>query len=145
MLSDVHFVRLLLAIGGVLILGALWAAQRSKHPFDLRDTLMDPASGKASLNALILAMMAALATWVVIDRENDGRDDVGSILSLVLGIFVVARLGAQGINKFGGQPDAGSTVEQTVTRKETTTIPAPPVPDLPPMPEPLIGKPKAKR
>ena len=91
----------LLFAGGTIIILALWVAQKSHHPFDLRDVLMDPGTGKASLNALILSIMAALAIWVVIDRESDGRDDVTTLLLGVLGIFVTGRVGAQLVNKFG--------------------------------------------
>lgn len=88
---------------GVMMLCAVWAlyrAQRDKrHPYDVRDTLMDAATGKASLNAHILAAMAVMAVWVCIDRSNDGKD-VDSLVLGVLGIFVVGRLGAQAVSTF---------------------------------------------
>ena len=132
-----------LAALAVLVLIGLWTAQKSTHPFDIRDTLMDAQTGKASLNALILALAFALSTWVVIDRENDGKDDVPELLLGVLGIFVLGRLGAQTVAAFKPGPEAGATVEQTIVRTETTTTP-PPVAKAPPMPDP-ITKPKRKR
>ena len=88
---------------GIVFLCALWfivRAQRAEdHPYDLRDTLMDAATRKASLNAHILAVMALMATWVCIDRSNNGKD-VDNLVLGVLGIFVLGRLGAQGIAAF---------------------------------------------
>jgi drug/metabolite transporter (DMT)-like permease len=117
---DSSLIRWLLLGGIILLIVAFWAAQRSnKHPFDLRDTLMDASTGKASLNACVLVLFAFISAWVIIDRENDGKDDVGGILAMVLGIFVAGRVVAQGIAAY--RPiEPGATVEQTTVRKETT-------------------------
>lgn len=136
MIFDALFVKALFGAGLLLLLIGIWAAQRSRHPFDIRDALMDGATGKASLNALILVTFAALSAWVVIDRENDGKDDVGGILATVLGIFVGGRVVAQGISAF--KPvEPGSHVEQTTVRKETVTT-------VEPDPPPVVAK-KGKR
>ena len=110
-----------LGAGAILALLFLWSFQRSAHPFKIEDALMDPATSKASLNALILALMASLAAWVVVDREIAGKDDVSSILLGVLGIFVGGRVMAQGINQFKPAPDIGTTIKETVRERETST------------------------
>lgn len=107
----------------------LYVAQRSRHPFDVRDILMDSATGRASTNAVILVGMALLSAWVVVVRQMADKDDVGSILGTVIGIFVGGRVAAQGISaleKRGNVP--GSTLEQTTIRKETTRVDSPDAP-----------------
>jgi hypothetical protein len=129
MIFDSIFVKLVLIGGMLFLIVGIWMAQRSNHPFDLRDTLMDQSTGKASLNACIILMAFLLSLWVVVDRENDGKDDVPNLLLGVLGIFVLGRLGAQGINAWKNPTEPGATVEQTTVRKETvTTVPPPPPP-----------------
>lgn len=113
----------LLLIGVLLLAWAIVAAQRSKHLFDVRDALMDPATNKASLNALIIVALVALSCWVVIDREIDGKDDVGAILGTALGIFVAGRVGAQVISTLNKPPEPGISTEVTVVQKETTAMP----------------------
>lgn len=114
-----------LGVGGLVVLVGLWAAQRSKHPFDIRDVLMDPATGKASLNSLLIAMMGGLSIWLVVDRELGGGrpdDGVAALLPTILGVFVGGRVLAQGINAFkAGQPGP-TTLSETTER--SITVPA---------------------
>lgn len=112
-----------LGVGGIALLIFLWSAQKSRHPFDIRDVLMDPATGKASLNALIIAVFALLSCWVVVDRELQLTTDVPTVLLGVLGVFVTGRAVAQGINAFKPSPDVGVTTRELVTRDTTTTLP----------------------
>ncbi len=114
-----------LTVGAIAVLCLLWAMQRSGHAFDIRDALMDSATGKASLNAIILFGMALLSAWVVVDRENDGKDDVGSILLGVLGIFVTGRVLAQGVSAFK-PTDEAKRVTDTTTVTSTTEVVKPP-------------------
>lgn len=110
---DVLAVRLMLIVGALILLALLWWAQSAKdHPFDIRDVLMDQSTGKASLNALILLAMAALSSWVVVDRQNDGSDDVTTLLLGVLGIFVAGRVGAQVVATL--KPQEPATTEEPV-------------------------------
>lgn len=113
---------------GALIAGALLAflllyrVQKSRHAFDWRDLLIDPATGKASLNAVAIAAMLFLTLWVIVDRELGGgraEDGVAGMLATGLATFVVGRLGAQGIAAFKPTPDSG-VVSKTMT--ETTVV-----------------------
>lgn len=96
-------VQILLACGMLFILILIWLVQRSKHPFDIRDTLMDSKTGKASQYAIILWLMTGMAMWVCIDRSNDGKD-VDTLVLGVLSIFVLGRAASSFINR-GGAPD----------------------------------------
>lgn len=136
-----------LGVGGLVVLVGLWAAQRSKHPFDIRDVLMDPATGKASLNSLLIAMMGGLSIWLVVDRELGGGrpdDGVAALLPTILGVFVGGRVLAQGISAYKAtQP--GPT---TVTESRSITIPPPGATDIDdavaPAPAPATSKSKNK-
>lgn len=108
-----------LTVGAVLVLLGLWRAQKSSHVFNVFDMLINPSTGKASLNAVTLAVMALLAVWVTVDREQQGKDDVPSLLAMVLGIFVAGRVGAQAISAFKPGPDLNTTVERTQTEVVT--------------------------
>ena len=79
-------------------------------PYDVRDVLIDTATGKASLNAHILAGMAIMSGWVCVTNDDPSALLVQLILG-VLGIFVVGRLGAQAVSKLGpkGEPEHMST------------------------------------
>jgi hypothetical protein len=114
-------------INGMLIIMLLlfvWMVirfNRSEVKYNVVDILMGP-DDRANLTNHILLTMAGLAAWVVIDREMDGKEDVGSILVQVLGIFVLgkAAVAVTGIIK---RPDAPSqtATETTVKRVETVT------------------------
>lgn len=118
-----------LAGGGLVVLSGIWAAQKSKHPFDIRDVLMDPTTNKASLNNCTLALFALLSMWLVVDRELRDLPGVDTILLGVLGIFVVGRGATQAVNAFkAGQPGP-TTITETIER--TASVP----PDRPIAPE----------
>jgi hypothetical protein len=91
------------AIGCLLILLAWWHLRKGNH-YDVRDLLLDHASNRAALDKHILLMMALLASWVVIDRELDGKD-TETILLGVLGIFVLQRSATQAMTTFGPKQD----------------------------------------
>lgn len=128
--------------GGVIMLTLfLWAAQRSAHPFDIRDVLMDPATGKAGLNALGVAVMLFLSCWVIVDRELAGKEDVGSILNIALLTFVGGRVASGAIAAFKPTTDVGTTTRTTTD----TVIVAPTVPDPVPIPEAAGGDVSVKK
>jgi hypothetical protein len=113
--------QIFLGLGMVAVLLLAWAAQKSDHAFDIRDTLMDPATGKASLYACTIWLTLLMSLWICIDRANDGKD-VDNLVLGVLGIFVLGRLGYQGLEKFrpnNSLPLLGSVEEK---REETTKV-----------------------
>ena len=118
----------------ILLFGwSLYRAQRYRgnHPYDIRDTMMDTSVGKASLNAHILAGLAIVSSWTCIQMVNQGKDPT-AFMTIVLGIFVGGRVGAQWISASKGAPSPGSvetteTVERTVKTDVTPAVPANPL------------------
>jgi hypothetical protein len=108
--------------------------QGQDNVYNVVDLLMGP-NNRANLTNHILLAMVGLAAWVVIDREMDGKDDVGSILVQVLAIFVLGK-SAVAVTDIIKRPDAPSQVatETTVKHVETTTA------GPPPKPKPIKGE-----
>lgn len=103
LLASASAPKLVLAVGAVLVFVWLYQGQRSKHPFNAYDLLLDPATGKASVNAISILFTLALSLWVVVHRELGGGradDGVASLLTSVLGVFVGGRVIAQGISAY---------------------------------------------
>lgn len=86
-----------LLIGLLLALVYVWKLQLSNHPFDIRDTLIDTATGKASLNACCVWIMCWMSVYVCVNPDIKDKD--GLVLG-VLAIFVGGRVGAQAIKAF---------------------------------------------
>lgn len=109
-----------LAILMLLFAWTLYRAQRypGDHPYDIRDTMMDAATNKASLNAHILAGLAIVSSWSCIQMVSQGKDPT-AFMTIVLGLFVGGRVGAQWISANKGAPSPGS-VETTETVERTT-------------------------
>jgi len=84
-------VNAILLIFGLLFAWAMYRFNKARNnDYNIVDILMGP-NKRASLTNHILLGMALLATWAVIDRELDGRDDVTTLLLGVLGIFVLQK------------------------------------------------------
>jgi hypothetical protein len=79
---------------GILVLGFLWMMYRfnraNGNAYNIVDILMGPGN-RASLTNHILLWFAGLSSWVVIDRELKGKDDVSTILLGVLGVFILQK------------------------------------------------------
>lgn len=117
------------AINGLLFIMLLcfvWMVVRFNNSdgntYNIVDILMG-ANNRASMQNHVLVGMAMLSGWVIIDREMDGRDDVGTILLGVLGIFVAGKT-ATTITDIIKKPDAPSQVvtETTTKHVETTSV-----------------------
>lgn len=117
----------LLALLSVSGLWALYRAQRYRgaHPYDVRDMMMDNATGKASLNAHIIAAMAIMAIYVCVVRAQRNEDPTG-LITIVLGTFVGARLISQGISAYKPPVDGQQTQVDKTERTTTTTTKANP-------------------
>lgn len=88
---NLSLVNALLLIFALLFAWGMYRFNRdSGNEYNIVDILMGP-NQRASLTNHILLAMALLSTWVVIDREMDGKDDVTTLLLGVLGIFVVGK------------------------------------------------------
>lgn len=90
----INKVELILAIAVVSGLCMFWWLQISPHPFDLRDTLLDPVSGKTSQLACISWILLFFSMWVVVRLIHAGKDPTELVLG-VLSIFIINRLGYQ--------------------------------------------------
>ena len=100
-------------LGVILLLAfwALWRAQRdNRHPYDIRDILIDTSTGKASLNSHIIAGMAVMGLYTCMMPGEPGPNKVNLILG-VLAVFVLGRMGAQAISAF---KPANENVEEPV-------------------------------
>lgn len=94
------------AFAGIAVFIALmYRANRSDNPFRLVDLILEGDPPRASLNKLTLAIFALLSVWVVVIAALDNKIDpaVSALLLGVLGIFVVGRLGAQGVAQLAGR------------------------------------------
>ena len=89
-------------------------------PYDIRDTLMDQQTGKASVDAHVLVFMAVLSAWVIVSMVLDGKP-VDTILLSVLGIFVVGREAKRLTNAWKPPPPAEGAPDFARTTTETTT------------------------
>lgn len=87
-----------LFIGLLAIVIFLWLMQRSKHPFDLRDTLLDPVSGRTSQIAIIKWIGFIASVYFTFVLVQKGKDITEFWLG-VLAIFILNQLGYQYINK----------------------------------------------
>jgi heme O synthase-like polyprenyltransferase len=97
-------VNAILLIFCLLFAWGMYRFNRARNnDYNVVDILMGP-NKRASLTNHILLAMALLSTWVVVDREIDGKDDVTTLLLGVLGIFVVGKT-ATAVTDILNRPD----------------------------------------
>jgi hypothetical protein len=104
---------------GILVLAFIWMMYRfnksNKNKYNIVDILMGPGN-RASLTNHILLWFAGLSSWVVIDRELKGKDDISTILLGVLGVFVLQKT-ANIVTDLMNKPEVG-----TATATETSVV-----------------------
>ena len=132
------------AVFAVLILVLLWRATKSpRHPFDWKDLLMDQATNKGSLNAVIIIVMAGISIVSVLTLLS-WKSDPSNLLLGILGVFVTGRAVAQGINAFA-PPAAPSVTTTTSTETTIKSSDAPPMAEVVDGSEPQATRPATKR
>jgi hypothetical protein len=105
--------------GIAVFITLMYSANKSDNPFRLVDLILEGDPPRASLNKLTLAIFALLSVWVVVIAAMDNKIDpaVSALLLGVLGIFVVGRLGAQGVAQFAAWSKNETTRMEIETRE----------------------------
>jgi hypothetical protein len=106
-------------VGVAVFIALMYRANRSDNPFRLVDLILEGDPPRASLNKLTLAIFALLSVWVVVIAALDNKIDpaVSALLLGVLGIFVVGRLGAQGVAQLAARSKYETTRMEIETRE----------------------------
>jgi len=89
-----------LVVGFAVLLFVLWRWNHdTRNPYSVRDLLIDPGTGKASLDKHIVLGFAMLSGWVVVSRQLAGKE-VETLLLGVLGIFILQRAASKAMDTF---------------------------------------------
>ena len=85
----------LLATGFVCLVTLLWRLNRATgpdHPFSTDDIFLDDVTHKASLNKLVIAVMAGLAVWIVVTMaQHEQWALITELVPIILGVFVIGK------------------------------------------------------
>lgn len=86
-----------------LLVFVVWFHYRRGAEYDVLDILIDQQTRRASFDAHVTLIFAALALWWVIDQTEKG-EDVGGRLIEILMIFVIYRGAKQAIAAYQNRP-----------------------------------------
>lgn len=89
-------------LAGLLVF-VVWFHYRRGAEYDVLDILIDQQTRRASFDAHVTLIFAALALWWVIDQTMAG-EDVGGRLIEILMIFVIYRGAKQAIAAYQNRP-----------------------------------------
>lgn len=107
---------ILIAVGLVLLLVMIrWHADK-KNPYDLRDLLVDHATGKAGIDKHVTLWFSGLSSWVVVSRQLAGKE-VETLLLGVLGIFILQRAASKALDTYASTRPEGGDPPREIERK----------------------------